>query len=58
MHPGMLLSIGKTTLELSVGFETNLNVNAERKCDKYYQLTRDLSSEYRDVRFISLSLSA
>ena len=56
----MLLSIGKTTLyviELSVGFETNLNVNVERKRDKYRQLTRDLSSEYHDVRFINRSLS-
>ena len=33
-HPDMLLSIGKTTLymtELTVGFEANLNINAERK---------------------------
>ena len=41
--------------ELSVGFETNLNVNAERKRVKYNQLT---SSDYHDVRFINLSLSA
>ena len=36
----------KTTLyriELTVGFETNLNSNAERKHEKYHQLTRDLS---------------
>ena len=34
LRPDMLLSIGKTTLymiELTVGFETNLNCNAERK---------------------------
>ena len=57
----MLLSIGKTTLyviELTVGFETNLNSNAERKHEKYYQLTRDLSSEFHSVKFINLSLSA
>ena len=57
----MLLSIGKTTLyviELSVGFETNINVNTERKRVKYNQLTRDLLSEYHDVRFINLPLSA
>ena len=42
---------------LSVGFKTNLNVNTERKRDKYRQLIRDLSSEYHDVRFINLSLS-
>ena len=53
----MLLSIGETTLymtELSVGFETNINVNAERKRVKYNQLTRDILSDYHDVRFINL----
>ena len=44
--------------ELSAGFETNLNVNAERKRDKYRQFTHGLSSDYHDVRFINLSLSA
>ena len=30
-------------IELTVGFESNINLNAERKKDKYMQLTRDLS---------------
>jgi len=57
----MLLSIGKTMLyviELTVGFETNLSSNAERKHEKYYQLTRDLPSDFHSVKFINLSLSA
>ena len=61
LRPDMLLSIGKTTLyviELTVGFETNLNSNAERKHEKYDQLTRDLSSDFHSVKFINLSLSA
>ena len=35
-----------------------LNSNAERKHEKYYQLTRDLSSDCHSVKFINLSLSA
>ena len=57
----MLLSIGSATIfiiELAVGFETNTNLNAERKKDKYIQLTRALSSKYRSVKFINLSISS
>ena len=43
--------------ELSVGCETTLNVNAERKRKKYRHLTHDVSSDYRNVRFINLSLN-
>ena len=49
LRPDMLLFIGKTTLfmiELTVGFETNVNSNAERKHEKYHELTRDLSSDF------------
>ena len=42
----------------TVGFETNLNTNAERKHEQYYQLTRDLSLDFHSVQFINLSLSA
>ena len=61
LRPDMLLSIGKSTLymiELTVGFETNLNSNAERKHEKYHRLTRDLSSDFHNIKFINLSLSA
>ena len=57
----MPFSIGKTTLymiELTVGFETNLNSNAGRKHGKYHQLIRDLSSDFHNIKFINLSLSA
>ena len=59
--PDMLLSIGTDTLyiiELTVGFETNIDLNAERKHNKYLQLTHDLSSMYRCIRLINLSISS
>ena len=61
LRTDMLLSIGETTLymiELTVEFETNLNSNAESKHEKYHQLTRDLSSDFHNIKFINLSLSA
>ena len=45
-------------MELTVGFETNLNSNAERKHEKYHQLTRDLSSDFHNDKFINIFLSA
>ena len=54
LHPGILLFVCKTTLyviELTVGFETNLISNAERKHKKYHQLTRDLSSNFHNIKF-------
>ena len=56
----VLLSVGKTTLymiEWTVGFETNLNRNADRKYENYHQLTRDILSGFNNIKFISLSLS-
>ena len=61
LRPDMLLSIGTDTLyiiELTVGFETNIDRNAERKHDRYLQLTHDLSSMYRCVRLSNLSTSS
>ena len=54
----ILSSIGKTTLyviELTDGFESNVYSNAERKHEKFYQLTRDLSLDFHCVQFINLS---
>ena len=61
LRPDMLISIGLAAIyiiELTVGFETNINLNAERKKDKYMQHTRDLSSKYHNVKFINLSISS
>ena len=45
-------------LELTVGFETNLEVNAERKRAKYQSLMETLKSKYTDVKFVNLSISS
>ena len=39
-------------LELTVGFETNLNINAQRKRDKYQHLLHDLKSQFSHVKFV------
>ena len=61
LRPDMLISTGSATIyiiELTVGFDTNINLNAERKKDKYMQLTHDPSSKYRSVNFINVSISS
>ena len=45
-------------LELTVGFESNLNNNAVRKKEKYLNLTKERSSNYRCVKFVNLSMSS
>ena len=45
-------------LELTVGFESNLNKNAMRKKEKYLNLLNEMSRNYRYVRFVNLSMSS
>ena len=45
-------------LELTVGFETNIQNNSDRKTAKYSSLTNDLSPSYSKVVFVSLSMGA
>ena len=61
LHHDLLLYIGITMIyivEPTIGFETNITTNADKKCNKYLQLTRDLSSNYRTTKFINLSISS
>ena len=44
-------------LELTVGFECNLNNNAVRKKAKYLNLINEMSGNYRCVRFVNLAMS-
>ena len=44
--------------ELTVGFETNISTNSERKKNNYSQLLEDLKSRYKKVKFINLSMGA
>ena len=43
-------------LKLTVGFNTNLNINAERKRDKYQQFQQALNSQFSFVKFVNLSV--
>ena len=45
-------------LELTVGFESNLNNNEVRKREKYLNLINEMSRNYRCVRFVNLSMSS
>ena len=61
LRPDMLLSIEDKCLyiiELTVGFETNLERNAERKEIKYQPLLKQFENKYRKTKFINLSTSS
>ena len=58
-RPDMLLSAANYILyiiELTVGFETNIDNSASRKYEKYRSLKHELSSCYHEVKFMSLSV--
>ena len=60
LRPDMLISSSDTlyVVELSVGFETNLNNNTSRKFEKYRHLLHHLRTKYRLVKFVNLSISS
>ena len=61
LRPDLALISPDNTLyivELTVGFETNIEVNNKRKAIKYGSLIQDLRSQYRTITFINLSMSA
>ncbi|CAB4030121.1 Hypothetical predicted protein, partial [Paramuricea clavata] len=45
-------------LELTVGFETNLTSNSDRKYKKYLPLISDQQSNYDKVKFVNVSISS
>ena len=45
-------------LELTVGFETNIQKNSSRKRMKYTDLLCDLSHKFKDVKFTNLSMGS
>ena len=45
-------------IELTVGFESNLESNAHRKKTKYKHLINEQKQSYNDMKFINLSISA
>ena len=59
-RPDLLLAIGKKCLyilELTVRFESNLQVNAIRKYHKYHDLVKEQESNFNKVKFVNLSVS-
>ena len=61
LRPDLLLLTEDSTLyiiELTLGFETNMQANSIRKANKCTTLIKDLSSTYSKVTFINLSMSA
>ena len=45
-------------LELTVGFETNLKTNSDRKHEKYLTLITDQENVYDEVKFVNVSISS
>ena len=60
LHPDILVSTADNSLyiiELTVGFETNLNINASRKELKYRPLQVDLDKAYDRIKISVLAPS-
>ena len=45
-------------IELTAGFESNLDNGTVRKKEKYLKLIKEMSRNYRCVKFVNLSMSA
>ena len=61
LRPDLLLLTGNKVLyilELTPGFETNIQANSVRKAYKYTPILHDLSSYYNRVSFINVSMGA
>ena len=60
-RPDLLLLTSTGTLyivELTVGFESNLQKNVERKKSKYKELIREQNDHFNSVKFVNLSISS
>ena len=61
LRPDLLLTIENKILyilELTVGFETNLKTNSDRKHEKYLTLITDQKNVYDEVKFVNVSISS
>ena len=61
LRPDLVFVLNNTTvylLELTVGFESNIKVNSERKAAKYHPLLTNLRTEYTNINSVNLSMSA
>ena len=60
LRPDLVLITKNSTLyilELTLGFESNIEINSGRKASKYSPLILDLKKSYSDVKFVNLSMS-
>ena len=61
LRPDLILVLNNASvyvLELTVGFESNIKINSDRKATKYRPLINHLHSSYSTVTFVNLSMSA
>ena len=61
LRPDLLLTIENKILyilELTVGFETNLKTNSDRKHEKYLTLITDQENIYDEVKFVNVYISS
>ena len=61
LRPDLALVLNNTSayvLELTVGFESNIKINSDRKAAKYHPLITNLQRSYSTVKFVNLSMSA
>jgi len=45
-------------LELTIGFENNIQISSEREASKYYPLHQTLLPNYKQIKFINFSMEA
>ena len=59
-RPDLLVVKGATLyiMELTVGFEVNIEKNAARKEAKYEELCHRLNNQYDEVNFVNLSMAS
>ena len=61
LRPDVLLKTKENclyVLELTIGFETNLNCNAVRRSEKYANLTSDPKNRFESASFVNLTISS
>ena len=61
LGPGIVLILNNTSvcrLELTVGFESNITFNSDRKLAKYSPLFNSLRTNYTSIKFVNISMSA
>ena len=60
LRPDLLVVKGATLhiMELTVGFEVNIEKNAARKEAKYEELSHRLNDEYDEINFVNLSMGS